>query len=592
MTIAEKIGFIEDPFRKDETAVHVVNALRWVREKSGPNEEKKVLEEIINHIPNQSQHQMLKETLYDENGWIGIWVHHLSLEIVRERLEIDQESFYKGLGQKSLDGSVNMWAKIVTNIVPVRLIYSECARTSKNYSTVIDMTMIEESFIDGKPRIVLERRSTKEYLDEMHSMFTDDDANFLLKNDCLLTHGVLEYVPTLSKGPKAKVIHEYCEAEGKGACIYQIEYKTRLIDKLFFSWPFYGGREREKDQRIIVLNAKIREAIELATKTEQELAQVRLEIAEKESYADGMTQSANTFVHTVRGNLMGILSVTGAVLESVYNFERPIHPGLTLARDIGCSNKELLDIRKYIMQIEDITLTTSNDDLVNKILGICETRTTDDEDLEVELFLMEQYLRNCSGFNKETINGLKKAVSGGQLILDKIKSFDITAQQRPYNPEKISSQQYIYEFFNTRYDASVELDIKLQEMYFDKEDLTEILELTIQNAIESNDEKKAALGSDYKEKVIIKVYSQDNQGIIEIKDNGVGIDPAKRDKVFDAGQSTKDNLNHSGIGLYRVNQLLIRNNATLQFIGPYDQDDITTNYTIQQMRFPLTGGII
>jgi len=80
--------------------------------------------------------------------------------------------------------------------------------------------------------------------------------------------------------------------------------------------------------------------------------------------------------------------------------------------------------------------------------------------------------------------------------------------------------------------------------------------------------KDALLQNDIKEKIItIKLKNQDNKTIIEIQDNGGGIDETIIDKIFDPYFSTKEDKHGTGMGLYMAKIILqerMQGNITVQ----------------------------
>ena len=79
-----------------------------------------------------------------------------------------------------------------------------------------------------------------------------------------------------------------------------------------------------------------------------------------------------------------------------------------------------------------------------------------------------------------------------------------------------------------------------------------ILLSNTQDAIKMQIEKKCI----EKGEIIISLSSQDNQGIIEICDNGGGIDIDKIDSIFEPYFTTKSNEKGTGIGLYIAKNII------------------------------------
>jgi len=71
-----------------------------------------------------------------------------------------------------------------------------------------------------------------------------------------------------------------------------------------------------------------------------------------------------------------------------------------------------------------------------------------------------------------------------------------------------------------------------------------------------NNSKDILITKDYKRHISIKTYIKENKGILEITDNGGGIDEEIIDKVFEPYFTTKHKYQGTGIGLYMTEEII------------------------------------
>ncbi len=86
---------------------------------------------------------------------------------------------------------------------------------------------------------------------------------------------------------------------------------------------------------------------------------------------------------------------------------------------------------------------------------------------------------------------------------------------------------------------------------------TEFLQVVVSllnNAVEAIEKRNRKDG-----RVIIRIRREEERVFIDIEDNGGGIDPAIREKIFDPYFSTKSELNGTGLGLYMSKVIIEKN---------------------------------
>ena len=97
--------------------------------------------------------------------------------------------------------------------------------------------------------------------------------------------------------------------------------------------------------------------------------------------------------------------------------------------------------------------------------------------------------------------------------------------------------------------AVIKTEIEVSEITFSRRKLRSIIYNLLNNSIKY----KSPLRNP---EIIIKTMRQDDAVIISIKDNGIGIDPAKQEAVFSKYYRLDNSIEGTGIGLYLVKELV------------------------------------
>jgi len=100
----------------------------------------------------------------------------------------------------------------------------------------------------------------------------------------------------------------------------------------------------------------------------------------------------------------------------------------------------------------------------------------------------------------------------------------------------------------------VVLDIEMQnniEFFKEKQLLKQVLITLINNARDA-----LVLRNIYKPQIGLKLYAEDNHIFIKVYDNGGGMSKSVMEKIFEPTFTTKHHSEGTGLGLYRVKQLL------------------------------------
>lgn len=106
---------------------------------------------------------------------------------------------------------------------------------------------------------------------------------------------------------------------------------------------------------------------------------------------------------------------------------------------------------------------------------------------------------------------------------------------------------------------------EVKEIIFNEVSLFQIITNLMNNAMDSVIEKKTQ-SDDYLPEISINTFKEEKHMIIEIADNGLGIDQEIIDRIFDPLFTTKEKSKGTGLGLSLSQKLAMDMNATLRVI--------------------------
>jgi signal transduction histidine kinase len=101
-------------------------------------------------------------------------------------------------------------------------------------------------------------------------------------------------------------------------------------------------------------------------------------------------------------------------------------------------------------------------------------------------------------------------------------------------------------------------ELELTQIQGDALKLQVILNNLVSNSIKYSDKKKP------EQWVKVKSYRANEEMVIEVEDNGLGIRPKDQDRIFDKFYMSGDNKKSSGIGLYLVKDAVTQLNGKIE----------------------------
>jgi PAS domain S-box-containing protein len=134
---------------------------------------------------------------------------------------------------------------------------------------------------------------------------------------------------------------------------------------------------------------------------------------------------------------------------------------------------------------------------------------------------------------------------------------DITKVQKDINAEQelVSFHQVIDDILLDmrpllqEVNPSISYDIQVEQVLYAPKNLRSVLYNLISNAIKYRSSERAC-------RILIRTYFEDNSPVVEVKDNGLGIDPDHISKLFTMFKRLHTHVEGTGIGLYITKRII------------------------------------
>jgi len=178
------------------------------------------------------------------------------------------------------------------------------------------------------------------------------------------------------------------------------------------------------------------------------------------------------------------------------------------------------------------------------------------KDYSLELL---EFLKNFISIwkNTDTINLAVERASKIVFALKKYIHRDLSGKKQP--TDIIDTIETVLTLYNNYLKHGIEVEKqyeKVPEIYCYTDEITQVWTNLIHNAI---------YAMNYKGKLTIKVFLEDNYIVVKIIDTGCGIDPDIQDKIFEPFFTTKKPGEGTGLGLDIVKNIVERHNGFITF---------------------------
>lgn len=220
----------------------------------------------------------------------------------------------------------------------------------------------------------------------------------------------------------------------------------------------------------------------------------------------------------------------------------------------------MIDVSKLKEVQEELTLSNRNLKRIN--VDLDNFVYTASHDLKAPITNLESLIsilkNEISGDGKRSDMVLEKMDTSIQKFKDTLKALaEITKVQR--NPDSISEFVSIKETLENvkedikhaieEGDPEINEDLKVDEMYYSQINLRSIIYNLLSNAIKYK-------SPDRKLVVNIRSYEQDNYVVLEMEDNGLGMNERQQKKLFSMFKRFHKHVEGTGIGLYMVKRMV------------------------------------
>ncbi|HCR55322.1 MAG TPA: two-component sensor histidine kinase [Cytophagales bacterium] len=297
-------------------------------------------------------------------------------------------------------------------------------------------------------------------------------------------------------------------------------YQKLLIGKEIHASIQNGNSEERKEEFLEALEKNNRALTEEEIKFSENLGEAARKIKEYLIYV-------NTII---------ILLIIGSV--SLY--------AASLLRRLNAQNRALANANKEL----DLIAYSISHDLrapINSMMGIVNLvqLENDPEKQKTYMAMLQRTLDKQEKFIKEVINLAKES---RHLVKKKIVELGFLIEQ------VINTHQHMPAASNIQFIT----DIGVHRVFTDSSRLEIILNNLVSNAIKYHDHTKS-------EKMIwIRTYSKNNLIIVEVEDNGVGIDKEDHSKIYEMYYMSKDREKGTGLGLYIVKEAVNKLNGKIE----------------------------
>ena len=552
--IVQKIGEIEDPFKPpDTTTRYLITVQHLVRLHKGQETLDEMIDTIIsNHLPSITDRDGFLRYVNNEHHQVNAFLYILFMEYGKEILQI--EDIYRFVGRNTINP---MFLQIAAGeSLGLNFIYEQVAKLTPNFTTV--RVLEYDSDNSRKGFAVIRSRTLDDYKGRVMETFHEDLSPIVLKNDCLLTQGVLEAGPKVVNFDNdfARVVEEpYCESRKDAYCEHLIEWDTKPhieISKISVRSPrsmvnavFYivGGLGKAATTKIINNIPAVRKYIDSI---------LQMEVIIQRN-AEEIQREAQARIQAER---------TTAIKETELKLEQSFSGGLAheVRNALFDGSVEIADLSR--LEVPDIS---SLDGIIGKLgatIFDLESRGVPHDVIYKTLLPMLQEIDDLSKRSSAVLEKYSKAtptiknsIGRGLVLAEQFlrysKMQEIERGEEEINVYVVARK--IGEKYEKAFgDSGIRytIDSPQGEELIVKGDyiqLEQILENPILNAKDALAGKAGEIG--------ISLSKKDDSVNIIVKDTGEGIPEENMKKVFDPFFSTKGSKG-TGLGLKFVKKLV------------------------------------
>jgi len=257
--LLERVGIVEEPFRRDVGARYLTKAVQIVRETLGERGRQALLDAVAaEHLPaGPESRRMLAYVLEDEHSWVNA---RLELAVLlRAALMTGRADLFRQVGFLGV-ADCSAWRAVCTGLVGVAglsWLYRHITDVGKNVDMISDLWFEKAASRPG--RAVLCKKYRPDHKRRLVEQF-GELAPEVMRCDCEILEGALAAIPLLFGRPAANVTHLQCEKDGAENCRLLVEWdRVGPLKRTLFSLANLLPWRRRLLLRLAQLDVLIRE---------------------------------------------------------------------------------------------------------------------------------------------------------------------------------------------------------------------------------------------------------------------------------------------------------------------------------------------
>jgi PAS domain S-box-containing protein len=372
----------------------------------------------------------------------------------------------------------------------------------------------------------------------------------------------------------------------------KIKENSILLNKIFMEVPAIVGLIRAPDQRYVLANTQLSQLFgnrELLGKTFRE-AHPELEAQGFFDVMDSVFRTGKSYIGKevlaiVNRNNNGQTSQDfqgffNVVYQPIVNSSQEVESVLIFAIDVT----ELVLNRRQILEINDELslknkkLIQINNDLDNFVYTASHDLKAPIANLEGLTLLMQRRLviqpdsteQQVLDMVVASVNKLKQTISDLTEITKVQKDLQENIEPLDFNEILENIKADIAPLINDS-EASIQTDFKVKKMFYARKNLRSIIYNLVSNAIKYRHPDRPAI-------VKIRTFEQQGQVVLQVEDNGLGINPDQKHKLFSMFKRLHTHVEGTGIGLYIVKRIIENNGGRIDVDSEPEKGSIFSVY--------------
>ncbi|MFN3404171.1 MAG: PAS domain S-box protein [Cytophagaceae bacterium] len=209
--------------------------------------------------------------------------------------------------------------------------------------------------------------------------------------------------------------------------------------------------------------------------------------------------------------------------------------------ELNAKNEEL---QKINTDLDNFVYTASHDlkAPISNLEALLMTLKEELKDRSDEISLFLDMINTCIFRLKETIQDLTDIT---KIQKESLEDVEMVNLEELCNDTLLSIKEIV-----DKNSACIEIEFSCTELSFSRKNMRSILYNLISNAIKYRSPERTPVV-----RIRSEIYNED-QIKISVRDNGLGIDPGNKDKIFSMFKRLHDHVDGSGVGLYIVKRIV------------------------------------